>query len=434
MGSGIQLEHKLRFYFLYLFVLLAGISGVFGFVSQLWDFPVIKLWKEIYITLFFFLVFSNRLIKSGLNNPTNKSVTRFLLIAFIYFILEGFYSISLPIKLILYQYKMDVPLLIFFMICWIILAEISEYNLKKISKLYIRILLSVGILNALAIILERVFSAPFLRLLGIQGGNWGTTSGVKVITMGSQIRAIGLLSNFVASGTLMLMCIIILIETQTFLDLKNKLVLYTLIILFAVSLFLTTYKTAVMGLIFYCTLKIIEKFKKKYIIHAFSLFVFFLFFISTHFYSIYYFASMFNRTMAYNSIYLRVVQHISIISQLNTIPKVLFGLGMGRNGIYGINKMGYGINPIATDSTYIYLVSNYGYLAVLLFLLFGVWIIRLFFLNSEKDVLGARFLLLYTVCLEFFYNNFFSDFPTNMFLILLCILSFFIYKRTDSLK
>ncbi|BBN97843.1 hypothetical protein [Sporolactobacillus terrae] len=411
---------------LLIFLILCCTSGILGLLSHLFDFQLLRLWKEVYIALLLIMTLALQIHRQD-NNLKSLLTMRMLIGVTIFFCFEIIYSmyLSLPIKVIIYQLKIDFFVIVFAIICWDIMIQNSKVGIINLFKKNVYILLTLGFINALAIAFERFFPHTFTNLIGLTWGNWGSNTGVKVIVSGGHIRSIGLLSTFVASGTFMLICLILLVETRKIFQMNYYFHLL-LMTLFSVSIIMTTYKTAIIGLVFYSLVKVIPSISKKYrakIISISAVATFAVFLISTHFYGINNLVSKINEKMAYNSIFLRIEFHREIINQLHSVPEVLFGLGMGKNGVFGLDKSVYHIKSLPTDSTYIYLVSNYGYIGAALVILIIALVTIYLFKNEIYDIVGARYILIYTMCIEFFYNNFFADFPTNIIVILLAVLS-----------
>ena len=94
--------------------------------------------------------------------------------------------------------------------------------------------------------------------------------------------------------------------------------------------------------------------------------------------------------------------------------------------MFGLDKELYGIIPIATDSTYIYLFSNYGIVSIL----FYIFILIYFIINFYKrDILGIKYCLFYVLVIDFFFNNTLTNFPFNFILLLLINLSLKIKQK-----
>lgn len=394
------------------FFILCFFSGVFGYASYLLDNQYIKLWKEIYIILMCILIFDIKLKNININ------ILFFSLIGGGFFFIEIIYSllIDIPNDIIIYQLKNDLLLFLFAICIYLFFLKIDNETIKDFSIKLIKIMIFLGSINAIVMILEFVFFEQFLNLIGLDMGNWGTSVGVKIITAGETLRPIGLQNGFVQAATLVLMAFIILNENKVY-NIKNRIIKYSLEIIFLVAILLSTYATAIIGLIVYLVIKFINKIFKRDTFIFFSVILFIFFLYTTHGLGIYEFVNDIYPDKAYSSILLRVLQHWEIINEVSQDSiSFLLGIGLGTNGIFGLDKEVYGITPIATDSAYIYLFSNYGVIGVF----FYVFILIYFLINFyKKDILGIKYCLFYILIIDFFFNGTIGNFPVNFILLLL---------------
>lgn len=394
------------------FFVLCFFTGIFSYLSYILDNQYIKLWKEMYIILMCILLFDIRLKNIDIN------VLFFLLIGSGFFFIEIIYSllINVPNDIIIYQLKNDLLLFIFSICIYIFFIKTDDKIIKDLSIKIIKIMIFLGAINAIAMILEFIFFEQFLNLIGLDMGNWGTAVGVKIITAGEALRPIGLQGGFVPAATLVLMAFIILNENKVY-NIKNRMIKYLLEIIFLVAILLSTYATAIIGLIVYLGIKFINKILKMntFIFVSIILFIFFLY--TTHGLGIYEVVNTIYPDKAYFSILIRVLQHWQIINEINQDGvSFLLGIGLGINGTFGLDKELYGIISIATDSAYIYLFSNYGAIGVF----FYVFILIYFIINFYKnDILGIKYCLFYVLIIDFFFNNIITNFPVNFILLLL---------------
>lgn len=394
-------------------------SGVIGIIAFNLDNQYIRLWKELYVFLFFII---SMLIRLPYIYKHNIYILFFLI-----FIFGSSYinSINFPSAVIFYQIKMDLPFILFIIAVLNTLLLLNKEIYKKIPFKISKLIIILGILNAFAMFFQRYFPSVFANLIGFQIGDWESDVGVRIVSAGNYLRSIGFFTYFVPAGTFMILCFIMLVESYPK-KMFKKPTFYFLAVLFLISVIFSTYKTALLGMLFYLCLKTIGFFLRRYsttYTFLFSFLVFFVFFYSTHFYKIYKIIAKFNESVAYNSIYLRAYYHLEILKEITSIKDALFGLGMGVHGLFGLEKTVYGIKSLPTDSTYIYLVSNYGYTTVFIFLGLLLYLIKYFFKHQLLDYFGCRYILLYVLCIEFFYNNFFANFPLNLIIALLSIIT-----------
>ena len=421
------------------FIICVFFIGIFNLISVIVDNNIIKLWKEFYILFLLLIIILIRNKQIYIKLKYNNIIL--ILILMYYFVIEIIYNliIDIPITFIAYQIKNDFFPLIFGIIIYIYIYNLGNNDyinfLRKIAKLVI----ILGAINAVAVILEHIFVENFLSLLGINFGNWGSSSGVKIITTGDTVRPIGFQTSFDQVGSLLLFCYILLKENKLNI-IKNKCIDYLLSVIFVIGIYLSTYATAMLGLIFYILIKYSEKLliKLKFnmmlrctIIWFFLICVFFALFMSTHELTIYEFIAKINPMKAYNSIFTRISQHWEILNNMDSIISLFLGVGFGVNGAYGA----YGIESVfakktqlATDSTYIYLISNYGIIGMIIFvMIFSILI--LYFMNKNKDVFGLKYFCIYVLVIMFFYNNIIASFTNSLILILFIILNFRLVKR-----
>lgn len=418
------------------FIICVFFIGIFNLISVIVDNNIIKLWKEFYILFLLFIII---LIKNKQIYIKIKYDNIILILILIYyFVIEIIYNIiiDIPITFIAYQIKNDFFPLIFGIIVYIYIYNLENNNyinfLRKITKLVI----ILGAINAVAVILEYIFIENFLSLLGINFGDWGSSSGVKVITTGDTVRPIGFQTSFAQVGSLLLFCYIILKENKLNV-IKNKFVNYSLSIIFIIGIYLSTYATAMIGFVFYMFIKYSEKLfvKLKFnmilrciIVCFFLICVFFILFMSTHELTIYEFIAQIDPMKAYNSIFTRISQHWEILNNMDSITSLFLGVGFGVNGAYGIESVFAKKTQIATDSAYIYLISNYGIIGMIIFvMIFSILI--LYFMNKNKDVFGLKYFCIYVLVIMFFYNNIIASFTNSLILILFIILNFRLVKR-----
>lgn len=422
--NKVSIEKKLMIFF----ITISLFSGIMGYLSYIMDNPIIKLWKEIYV-LFFSLciIFFNidKIVRININY-------KFLLTIFIsiFFFLEIVYSsliLEIPLIVILYQLKSDLLLFVFFVIVYIFFFSLSKEQLKIFSKSIIKIVIFLGLFNAIAMILQTIFFEQFLNLIGLDFGNWGTNVGLRIETVGEDIlRPVGFQTGFIAASTVSLLSFFIMNE-NTIYRIRSKFIKLILNIIFIVSIFLSTYATAIIGLVTYFIIKGIyfiklNKLYKKYVIYLFCVLLFGLFFYATHGLDIYEFVAEYYPDKAYSSILIRVLLYSDVINEWsNNILSLLLGVGLGTNGTYGMEKDLYGILSIPLDSTYIYMLSNYGIIGVIFYVFIMIYFILYFYNN---DMLGINYFCIYILIIEFFFNNFMVDFPLNFIIMILIPLNF----------
>jgi hypothetical protein len=421
-SSVIEKFHK---YLLYLFVILATCSGVFGYLAYLYDNPMIRLWKEGIVIFWIASIYLTHFAKISV-----RQYSILVLIFFIFFLfsLYSFFYIGVNIQLILYQMKNDLLVTLFAFFAYIFIKNIEKR--EEYILILTQLIVYCGLLNAIAMILEFSLFEEFLNLIGLSVGNWGSSVGIKIITSGAYLRAPGLQAGFVPAATLSLFSLIIILNNHKII--KKSSIRYFFMLLLFLSILASTYKNAMLGLVIILFFYFINLIKMNNIIKIIlevilASTVFMMLFISTHFYSFYDLIAEVDPYYAYNSIYIRIVLFKDILNQMIDFPTLFFGLGLGLNGTYGLDKEIYGIYAIPTDSSYIFLASNYGIVGLLVIILF---LLYLYIISIKKGCFDIRYIILYTLFIEFFYNNIITNFPINYFLALLCV--FLLIKKKNS--
>ena len=230
----------------------------------------------------------------------------------------------------------------------------------------------------------------------------------------------------------MVYCIFIVLESGFYS--KTKKVIYSA--LFVAAAIMTTYKTGMVALALYIPIKIVlffvkGKVSKKLAIALYTIIIFAV--MAFSFNSLFLYNKIKNTTLqdaAYNSIYLRVIQHQDILKDVER-ESLLTGVGVGVNGTQGPPeiKSKYSSKPL--DSGYVSLLSNYGLLGVTLYLIvFLILLIKFVFTDVIGDMLACT-LIFYHIGVEFFANNMLANFPLNVYFSVLVGFAFF-YKKTKS--
>lgn len=413
-------------YILSFTTLALAFTGIISYLSIQYDSKIFKLWKEAYIAIFFmFYILTIR--------------KRFLLIKdviyFLYFIFFSciflFYNVlsNNPSVLILYQIKNDILVLLF---AWLMYSYLRQYDYSRLISLssrLVKLIVWLGTLNAVFGVLEELFYEAFLNMINFSGG-WGSSMGLMVFISAGTIRPIGLQMGFVPYATLCLLTFILICENSLYQIAPLK--KYILISFLSFSIIYSHYMTAIIGWSVYCSFYIIRtllsklgfKIRQQEKIIYFLLVIMFLFmFYTTNDYSIYDIAHSYFPDKADSSIYGRVVSHLAILDDISsTFISTIFGAGFGLYGAYNVDSEGLSANigTIATDSTYSYLLGNYGLLVTILFLL---TMVSLYHKIHKNDCFGVSKFILYTMVIEFFFNNCISDFPINYILIILTLFS-----------
>lgn len=396
------------------------LTGVIARISTVTNNPILKLWKEFFIIGILGLAILVILPRIRIRTLFLFWITVLTTIAFLTL------NLNINMTVLFYQLKLDLVLFLFIIAAYDSLIILKKDELEDYIKKIYKIFMVFAIINAVLIVVEHFFPGQFMAFLGFQDEQWGADTGIKIVSTGGVIRSPGLLTYFVPAGTLMLLAFIVTIETRKAFKMRCSLRLM-LLALFTISIFFTTYKTAIIGFIFYLTIKTVEfLFRRLWLIFTtlLTLGFFTIFFVSTHFMNIYYFVNKYSPDIAYNSILIRIQQHLAILETMKTTKQVFFGVGMGLNGKFGLDKTVFNVDALPTDSTYIYLASNYGFVGVFAFLAIFIYVAVKLFNNRSFDIFGIRYIVIYTIAIEFFYNNFISSFPTNILTIAMILVPF----------
>ena len=104
--------------------------------------------------------------------------------------------------------------------------------------------------------------------------------------------------------------------------------------------------------------------------------------------------------------------HIIITGPKATFGK-LFKTTKYGSATFARNFDHQSIIAIPTDSTYIYILSNYGVIG-----LAGTVAMLCYFVKvSRRSITGVHFLLLYVLVISMFFNCYFGDFPSNFIIL-----------------
>lgn len=412
-------KKKFELNLMILFVIICFFSGILTYSSYMIENEYLKIWKEIYILLLglFTCIFNFKFSRIKINYNFF-----FLFIILIFFLIEIIYSYLLGIApvIIIYQLKNDLLLFLFAIYISIFFISLNKDEIRVFSIKIIKIIIFLGIINAIAMILQYVFFEQFINLIGLEMGNWGTKVGLKITTVGESLRPIGFQFGFVQAATLVYISFIIMNENK-FYKIKYKFIKYLFNIIFITAIILSTYATSIIGAIIYIGIKSINKLFKLNLFIIPSIMIFLLFIYTTHCFDIYDIVSKISPSKAYTSIFLRVEQHLQIINDVSqNLGSIFWGIGLGVNGLFGLDKELYGIVALATDSTYIYILSNYGFIGVIIYVFILFYYMLVFYKN---DLLGIKYCLFYILIVDFFFNNTIVNFPVNFLIILLVCMS-----------
>lgn len=401
-------------------------SGVVSLISVKFDNPILRIWKELIIIGILILSVVGALFRK--NIPLTKLVSLFLLLAPA-FLLYFLFSLNTNTLLVAYQIKNDVVPFLFAFSLYIILSGQSDddYFYNRL----IKVVVITATINSFFVYIESMFPTAFMATLQIEEfNNSGGKSGIRLDNALGSLRAMGTMTTFINAGTLTFFGVVCVLESGLYKGIKK----WVLLGIMVSALMLTTYKTAMIALVIYVITKIIYSFFKRLrgakVIYLFSALITFMFmgFVFNTFTVYDSLANTKYKPFAYNSIYLRSLQHADIINDMERKNDFYTGLGVGTNGTMGPNEK-LKLKSKALDSTYIYIMSNYGFLGVLSYT-FILFMLLIYFCaqNNRFDNIVVV-LLFYTFGVEFFINNTFSNFPCNVIFYSFIIVSILHIRR-----
>ena len=407
---------------LFFFFLAFSFSGLLSLSAIWWDYAVLKLWKEIILIVLITTFYCTQLLCKRVQISIVGSVA---ICAFILYFLYNIYN--MPLEIVFYQLKNDALLLFFAIFVNRLFSLVDYQRLYSFIRALVQIVAIAAFFNAIAGLLELAFTQEFLEMINFTG-KWGASTGVMLFINQGVLREIGLQLGFTSFATLMLFFLILLNESP-FVELtRKKRMLLTLILV--ISIGLSTYYNAIVGMIIYFFLKFVNYKLRE---HAAAQKLTCLIFLSVFFIA---WAFIMNTNCGFEmmmqidpnkaegSIGPRVYQHLTFLTQManDGLGAFFTGLGWGVNGLFGSVEIvkSLGFNPMATDSVYAYLLSNYG--------LFGAMVVvfaygYMYFRTLYGDYFGVKYMLFYTLGIEFFLNNAFTNFPVQFFLIMLYFLN-----------
>lgn len=386
-------------------------SGVMSLIAVKYDNMLLRIWKEGLIIALFCVSLAMLIFRREV--PLKKITVFFILFLpfiAIYFLL----SININPLLVAYQIKNDVVPFLFVFSLFLFLRT-DEGKINFYHKL-IRLIIITALINSFFIYIESFFSDVFMSYLNIEDlNNEGGKSGVRLDNSLWGLRAMGTMTSFINSGTLTFFGIVCVLESRQF-KFTTKVLFLSIL---TSAMILTTYKSTMIALVFYFATKFVYSVFKRvkgakliYPISGFLIFCLLAFtFNSMSIYNL--LSTGAYKEVAYNSIYNRVIQHEDIINEMESKNGFYTGVGVGTNGTMGPDqKLKVSSKPL--DSTYIYIMSNYGFIGVIIYILVLMSVfIYLSTFNRRFDNI-ALVMVFYTFSIEFFINNIFANFPCNI--------------------
>lgn len=405
-------------------------TGIISLISVKFELEMLRIWKEILI-IFLFL---GTLFFSYISKVNIIRVFLFCLFVCLFFLVYFLIFINTNRTLVFYQIKNDI--IPFLFPISIIIGLSTRDGVSYFIKNYVKCIVNITLINAILIFIQTIYTESFLLYLEIDSyNNQGSASGLRLDhTLGS-LRAMGTMTSFINSGTLCLFSIFILIETKYYSGFK-KWFFIGVITLAAIA---TTYKTIYIALILYLLIRLTYLLLKNDLhqrVFLFFMTIFCFCFFSFTFNNMYIYDNYFRGTdyqeIGYDSIYIRVLQHDMIISDMEKQGSFYTGQGVGYNGTEGPSELKS--NSKALDSTFINILSNYGAIFTFGFIII-LFMLQLYF-TLRRGVLNnlACIILFYIIGVEFFANNFFMNFPPNIIFYTLIAISYLAIKYKVTLN
>jgi len=389
-------------------IIMSMVSIVFVLLAKISHNRIFLLWKEILIILSSFVLLWIR---------GWKFFKKELILLLCITIIVTLYSLSSPsFYIALYQIKLDWVVLIFVIIFFFFIRRLNSVYIFNLYIYTVKLIIIFGVLNALAAIVEFWNPNFFMEIVGITPGDWGYNEGLRVITMLDFLRSPALLTGFVQAGSFILLSIYL---TLFFPFIKGFLRLILFVVL-TLGLICTTYKSGIVGLLMlmyiYITELVFSKFKSIFV-NSVAIIIFVISLAGSFNEFLFRLFMNINEYIAYNSIYMRFYFTQEILHQMDSLLKIILGVGFGYNGTFGVYKP---YEAIPLDSLFLYLLSNYGVLGLVIFL--GIMLYAYIKIKNESIFKGVAYYLLYLSSIEFFFNNFLVNFPVN--LLVFTLLSF----------
>ncbi|MEQ5972476.1 O-antigen ligase family protein [Serratia liquefaciens] len=402
-------------------------TSIFSLVAARLDNPALKLWKEVLVIIYYLLSVFFILLRGKI-----KVVNLILGIIIPAFILTTYVISSLgdELALVLYQFKSDfIP---FFFVLGLVNVFLSFDDGLELYRKLCKTLIIVGIINIGVIIVQKVFTEWFMVFLQVdEFNNSSRGSGLRLDNVSDNLRAMGTLTSFIGSGTLMVLCFFVTLESGV-VSKKIKIILATAFLAGAIA---TLYKTAIIGIAAYTIIKLfliflrVDRKLERVIWGGASVTVFF---VSMFVFNSYFVYDQVKNTSlhdsAYSSIFIRVQQHNDIFNDVEK-NSLLTGVGIGTNGTEGPSGLKQASK--ALDSTYVNVLSNYGLLGVIVYLVVYLTIMLNIIAKPGIGTNLALVLLFYHLGIEFFTNNILMNFPLNLFFYIFIYLSLY-YKNSQS--
>jgi len=296
-----------------------------------------------------------------------------------------------------------------------------EYNerveiVNKIIKYYI----FFAVLNALFAVAESSLAGLLYALIGFDPGpqltQFGKEYGLLLRTIQGQLRAFGLLTGPFSLSEYLFFALVL----SPYVSEKNR---KKYILLIMVGIAFSTSKTAIiMALLYIMFLMLRRFFSQRFSLNSVTMVTMVLslfFYITTTNYSIY--EMIFPKENAYaeNSILLRTVNIEAVRADSEYSPFIGAGYAVNGNAVVGDDNT----NSIPLDSMYIYMLSNYGNVGIILLVIVATIILGILYQRTRLGLNPSVYLYwMISLSMNFVYNNPLTNYPGYIFAIIISIL------------
>jgi len=312
----------------------------------------------------------------------------------------------------------------FFFAAVLMLFEYEERVeiLNKIIKFYI----VCAVINALFAIAESTLAGALYAVVGFDPGpqltEFGKQYGLLLRTVQGQLRAFGLLTGPFSLSEYLFFALVL----SPFVSDKNR---KKYIILILVAIVFSTSKTAIiMALLYIMYLmmrRVLSLRSSLNIVTMVTLVLSLFFYVTTTNYSIYEMIFPEENTYAENSILLRTVNIEAVKNDSEYSPFIGAGYAVNGNAVVGDDNS----NTVPLDSLYIYMLSSYGNVGIILLVLVSVVILSMLYSRTLNGLTASVYLYwMISLSMNFVYNNPISNYPGYIFAIIVSILLMSIRK------
>jgi len=324
----------------------------------------------------------------------------------------------------LFNYVYEMKIFSFYFILFLAITLLcSNYkNTEDNIKLATKVFLIFSIVNVILSIIQRYYFSDVIASFGFESSveardSFGSENSIVIQTQNGLFRTIGTFSApMVLAEYLMFSTFLFSLKSK---DLMLKIVWISMSIL---AIYFTSYKTVLMYLPAVILLSFLDTRYRKVTTASYCFLLLFFGFIATHTHIIYNIVYPFHQVYAEYSVRLRIEFLFDVFSQMDNIWKLLFGVGYGYNGGF----LGYFEGSVPLDSIYIWILSNYGFVGVMIFLILIVCLYNYkpFLTTGEHEEIfySCKNYVVLVVCANFFWNNIFINYPSFLFPLLFLIL------------